>query len=154
MTASATMLEPVAPEDLVADFAFLDDWEERYKHLIDLGRKLTPMDDHLKTEDTKVKGCVSQVWLVPQVVEGQPDRLTFLADSDAHIVRGLIALLLMVYGGRTAREIASMDPDPMFTELGLDQHLSPNRRNGLGAMVQRMRDLAHARLAAQQEHRP
>ncbi len=123
-------------EELVEDFALFDDWEDRYRYLIDLGRKLEPMDEALKTEATLVRGCTSRVWMVGEVRDG---KLFIIADSDAHIVRGLIALLLRVYNGKTPEEIAATDIETTFKEIGLDQHLSPNRRNGFFAMVERVK---------------
>ncbi len=122
--------------ELVEDFALFDDWEERYRYLIDLGRKLPPMDEALKTDENMVRGCTSRVWMVGRVEEG---KLFFVADSDAHIVRGLIALLSMAYNGKTLEEIRNIDIDAAFKEIGLDQHLSPNRRNGFFAMVERIK---------------
>lgn len=121
-------------EDLVDNFDALDDWEDRYKYLIGLGNELPPMDDSLKTEHSKVRGCMSQVWLV-MGWDGQ-GRLTLLADSDAQIVKGLIAVLVAIFGGRTKEEIQALDVDATFAQLGLDQHLSPNRRNGFFSMVE------------------
>lgn len=125
--------------DLKENFALFDDWEERYRYLIDLGKALPPMDAALKTEETLVKGCTSQVWMVCEIKEG---RLRFIADSDAHIVRGLIALVLAAYQDKTPEEIKAVDIEQTFKEIGLDQHLSPNRRNGFFAMVERVRALA------------
>ncbi|MGE4527425.1 MAG: SufE family protein [Rhodospirillaceae bacterium] len=131
-------------EDLKETFGFLDDWEERYAYIIDLGKGLPPMDEALKTEATKVRGCTSQVWMVGRERtdgEGQV-RLDLTADSDAHIVRGLIRILLMLYSGRPKAEIAAIDAEGFLHGLGLDQHLSPSRRNGLFSMVERIRALA------------
>ncbi|HCS23773.1 MAG TPA: SufE family protein [Alphaproteobacteria bacterium] len=124
-------------DELVDNFGFLEDWEDRYAYLIDLGGNLPPMDDALKTEQSKVKGCMSQVWMIlGWDAEG---RLTFLADSDAQIVRGLIAVLRVLFQGRSAAEIADIDVEQTFKRLGLDQHLSPNRRNGFFSMVERVK---------------
>ncbi len=135
-------------EELIENFQYLDSWEDRFRYVIDLGRQLPPMEDGAKTAETKVDGCTSQVWIQPQVGEGEPPRLTFLADSDAHIVRGLIAILLTIYSGRTAQEILAVDAKPIIAQLGFEQHLSPNRANGLYAMVARIRKLAADSLAA------
>ena len=134
-------------QELIENFSFLDDWEDRFRYLIDLGRRLAPMDESLKTEETKVRGCTSQVWIVDEVRPGPPPRLHFIADSDAHIVKGLIAVLLEVYNDRTPQEILAVDIKQAIGELGFEQHLSPNRANGLYAMVERIRALA-AREAA------
>jgi len=123
-------------EEIVETFEFLDDWEDRYAHVIDLGRAMPPLDESLRTPATKVDGCASQVWLVPQV-EGQV--ISFDGDSDAMIVRGLIAILRTLYSGRTAREILDIDAPAEFARLGLDSHLSAQRSNGLRAMIERVR---------------
>ncbi|MDX1401602.1 MAG: SufE family protein [Kiloniellales bacterium] len=128
-------------EELIEDFEYLESWEDRFRYIIDLGRKLEPMDEALKTEETKVDGCTSQVWIVAGK-EGNPPVLHFSADSDAHIVRGLIAILLTIYDGRTAREILDLDAKKMIARLGFAEHLSPNRANGLFAMVGRIRQFA------------
>jgi len=135
-------------QELIDNFAFLDDWEDRFRYLIDLGRKLPPMDAALKTEETKVRGCTSQVWIVSTVQPGTPPTLHFTADSDAHIVKGLIAVLLEIFDGRTPEEILAVDIKRAIAEMGFEQHLSPNRANGLFSMVERIRALA-AREAAQ-----
>ncbi|MAE52149.1 MAG: Fe-S cluster assembly protein SufE [Micavibrio sp.] len=123
-------------QDLKENFALFDDWEERYRYLIDLGRVLPKMDDALKTDETLVRGCTSKVWLAAHVKDGV---LHFQADSDAHIVRGLVALLVAAYDGQKLSDIPNIDIEGMFSEIGLDQHLSPNRRNGFFAMVERIR---------------
>jgi cysteine desulfuration protein SufE len=121
-------------EDLVDNFDALDDWEDRYKYLISLGNDLPAMDEALKTEHSKVRGCMSQVWLVMGWDGG--GRLTVTADSDAQIVKGLIAVLVAIFAGRTKDEIQALDIEATFAKLGLDQHLSPNRRNGFFSMVE------------------
>ena len=126
-------------EELVDNFALFDDWEERYRYLIDLGRELPHMDDAMKTDEHLVRGCTSRVWLVPNI---ENNVLTFEADSDAHIVRGLVALLFAAYQGKTLDEIRDFDIDQAFQEIGLDQHLSANRRSGFFAMVERIKTLA------------
>jgi cysteine desulfuration protein SufE len=127
---------------IIEEFAFFGDWTERYQYLIDLGRKLPPFPEELKTEQYKVSGCQSQVWLV---ADGDARALTFRAISDSAIVSGLIALLLRVYSGRSAAEI--LDTPPRFIEaIGLAQHLSPTRSNGLAAMLKRIKDEARARV--------
>jgi cysteine desulfuration protein SufE len=130
-----------AQSEIANEFAFFDDWTERYQYLIDLGRKLPPFPDDLKTEANKVSGCQSQVWLAPS---GDAMRLEFRATSDSAIVSGLIALLLRVYSGRSASEI--LDTHPTFVEsIGLAKHLSPTRSNGLAAMLAAIKQ--HAREA-------
>ena len=127
-------------EELTDNFSLFSDWEERYKYLIDLGKSLEPMADSLKTGETLVKGCTSQVWMICET--DNDGRYHFTADSDAHIVKGLIAILLSAYQGKTASEIQKIDIEEAFKEIGLDQHLSPNRRNGFFAMVQRVKMLS------------
>ena len=124
-------------KELVDNFSLMDDWEDRYKYLIDLGSGLPDMPAALKTETSKVRGCMSQVWMV--LGWDGDGRLTMLADSDAQIVRGLIAVLRTVFIGKTADEIAGIDIEAEFAQLGLDQHLSPNRRNGFFSMVERVK---------------
>lgn len=128
-------------EELKSDFASLNDWQDRYQYVIDLGKNLTPMPESDHTEVYRVVGCMSQVWLKP--IAAVP-RMQFLADSDAHIVKGLIAILMIVYNHRTAAEILATDIRPIFSELGMEEHLSPNRRNGFFAMVEKIKYYAHA----------
>ena len=124
-------------EDLAAEFEVLGDWEERYRYVIDLGRDLAPLTDAERSDANKVRGCASQVWLV---TEPQADgTLSFRGDSDAHIVRGLIAILLRLYGGRTPAEISAFDAKAAFEKLGLSGALSAQRSNGLASMVARIR---------------
>lgn len=137
-------------DDIIDDFELLDSWDDRYRYLIELGRKLPPFPEAERTEARKVQGCASQVWLVPHAEPngaGGP-RLDFLGDSDAHIVRGLIAILLALYSGRPAGEIVATDPAPVFERIGLREHLTPQRSNGLRSMVERIR--GEARQALQQ----
>lgn len=125
---------------LYDDFEFLTDWEDRYRHLIELGRKLPALSEAEHVDANKVQGCMSQVWFVADMGEG--GRYRFRADSDAHVVKGLIAVLLLAYSNKTAAEIAQVDIEATFKRLGLDQHLSPNRRNGFFAMAERIKALA------------
>jgi cysteine desulfuration protein SufE len=123
------------------DFAFLDDWEDRYRYLIELGRALEPMDDHARNDANRVRGCVSQVWIES---EAQKDdlgktRLHFRGDSDSHLVRGLVAVALAIYSDRPPSEIVSENAQATFRELGLEQHLTPQRSNGVRAMIERIR---------------
>ena len=126
---------------LLEDFEFLDDWEDRYRYVIELGRGIPPITDAQRSAENKVQGCVSQVWLDttvdPAVQEGPV--LTFVGDSDAHIVRGLIAILLTLYSGCPARQILDTDAIDIFRRMGLDEHLTPQRSNGLKSMVDRIR---------------
>jgi cysteine desulfuration protein SufE len=131
-----------AQDAIIEEFAFFGDWTERYQYLIDLGRKLPPLPDELKTEAHKVHGCQSQVWLV---ADGDAHALAFRAISDSAIVSGLIALLLRVYSGRSAREI--LDTPPRFIQaIGLAQHLSPTRSNGLASMLAKIEEYARSAL--------
>lgn len=125
------------------DFSYLDDWEDRYKHVIELGRALPVMPDALKTAATKVNGCASQVWIhSTRTADGA--KLNLQGDSDALIVKGLIAIAFMVYADLTVSEIAELDAVPVFAELGLKDHLTPQRSNGLASMVARIKADAHA----------
>lgn len=127
-------------EELTENFALFDDWEERYRYLIDLGRKLPSLPEEKKVDAALVKGCTSRVWMY---VNKQSDNTyTFEADSDAHLVRGLIALMMSAYDGKSAEDIQSLDIEGYFKEIGLDQHLSPNRRNGFFSMVERAKGLS------------
>ncbi|MGQ0527776.1 MAG: SufE family protein [Alphaproteobacteria bacterium] len=128
-------------QELADNFALFDDWEERYRYLIDLGRTLPVMDEALKIDDRLVPGCTSRVWMKAEVKGG---RFHFIADSDAHIVRGLVALLYAAYEGKTPDEIRQADIAAVFKQIGLDQHLSPNRRSGFFAMVEKINELAQA----------
>lgn len=132
-------------EAIRADFALLDDWEDRYRYVIELGRAMPAFDDAWRTEQNKVRGCASQVWLVTRPsASGRDAVMDFEGDSDAHIVKGLIAILLQIYSGKTAGEILSTDAEGIFTELGLTEHLTPQRSNGLASMVRRIRGDAAA----------
>ena len=126
-------------QDLIDDFAFLDDWEDRYTHVIELGKALSPLSDTEKCDDTKVKGCVSQVWLIAHTQKNDRTILIFRGDSDAHIVKGLVAIMLKIYSGKTPDEILALDIEDIILQLGLEEHLSPQRANGLKAMVERIR---------------
>jgi len=129
-------------DDLVENFTLLGPWEERYRYLIDLGRQLPPLPESDRVEANKVRGCMSQVWLTSQTQPGPPLRIEFHGDSDAHIVKGLVALLFKLYSGRTPREILALDVKSVFERLGLENHITMNRRNGFYSMVERIRVLA------------
>lgn len=137
------MPHPAAFEDIRENLSFLDDWEDRYKYIIELGQALPPLAEDEKSAANKVQGCTSQVWLV---TGRDGDLLTYRGESDAMIVRGLVAILVALYSGRPPAEIAETDAISIFDELGLREHLSTQRSNGLVAMVQRIR--ADARAAA------
>ena len=130
-------------EEIVETFEFLDDWEDRYRHVIEIGKAMAPLDDALKVSATKVDGCASQVWLVPEVEGGGRGAVVrFAGDSDAMIVRGLIAVLRALYSGATAGEILDIDAKAELGRLGLNEHLTSQRSNGLRAMVERVRAIA------------
>ena len=129
----------VSLETIQSDFELLDDWEDRYRYIIDLGKELSPLGDNERNDENKVQGCASQVWLVTKQGEGEDPVVTFTGDSDAHIVRGLVALVLAIYSGKRRSEIAGIDALAIFKNLGLDQHLSPQRSNGLKSMIGRIR---------------
>lgn len=126
-------------EEIAETFDFLDDWEDRYRHVIELGKAMPPMDPALQVPATKVEGCASQVWIMPMIEE---QRFDFQGDSDAMIVRGLIAVLHALYSGVPVTEVARIDAQAELARLGLDEHLSSQRSNGLRAMVQRIRQLS------------
>jgi cysteine desulfuration protein SufE len=141
---------PMTIDEITENFSLLDDWDDRYRYVIELGRNLPPFPEEARTETNKVQGCASQVWLT---TKAQPDGahgpvMTFLADSDAHIVRGLIAILLALYSGKPARDILSIDALAVFDRLGLRENLTPQRSNGLRSMIERVRGEANASLAA------
>jgi cysteine desulfuration protein SufE len=129
-------------EEIAETFEFLDDWEDRYRHVIELGRAMPPLDDNFKVPALKVQGCASQVWLRP-VIEGK--RFDFQGDSDAMIVRGLIAILHALYSGLPLDQVAKVDATAELGRLGLNDHLSSQRSNGLRAMVERIREEAVSR---------
>ncbi len=140
---------PATINEIIENFELLDEWDDRYRYLIELGRELTPMPEAAHNEENKVRGCASQVWLETHVRrEGAEPVLTFLGDSDAHIVRGLVYLMLALYSGHSAREIVDTDPQALFAKLGLDAHLTPQRSNGVRSMVERIKSDARAALAA------
>jgi cysteine desulfuration protein SufE len=137
-------------DEIIADFSLLEDWDDRYRYVIELGRALAPLAAEAHNEANKVQGCASQVWLATSVTPdgtGGPV-LTFVGDSDAHIVRGLIAILLTIYSGKPAREILGTDAVALFERLGLREHLTPQRSNGFRAMVERIKADAQAALAS------
>jgi len=132
------------------NFALLEEWDDRYRYVIELGRTLVPMPEAEHSAANKVQGCASQVWLARKIERNEADepRLRYLGDSDAHIVRGLIAILLTLYSGRSPREILQTDAIAVFDEFGFREHLTPQRSNGLRSMVERIRSDAREALAA------
>jgi cysteine desulfuration protein SufE len=136
-------------DEIIDNFSLLEEWDDRYRYVIELGRSLVPLSEHDRTDANKVQGCASQVWLATTV---RPDGkggpvLTFCGDSDAHIVRGLIAILFAMFSGRHASEILSADAIALFEQLGLREHLTPQRSNGFRSMVERIRADARAAMA-------
>ena len=130
-------------EDIAETFDFLDDWEDRYRHVIKLGKAMDPLDDAFRVPATKVHGCASQVWIQPQITgQGADATFNFHGASDAMIVSGLIAILHALYSGLTVAEVLKVDAPAELARLGLDEHLSSQRSNGLRAMVERIRLLA------------
>jgi cysteine desulfuration protein SufE len=128
-------------DEIIENFSYLDDWEDRYRYVIELGRTLEPIDETARTDANKVLGCASQVWLETKVDrkgQGEPI-LSFRADSDAHIVRGLIALILALYSGKTSTDILATDAEALFDKLGLSAHLTRQRTNGTRSMVERIK---------------
>lgn len=136
--------------EIIENFELLEEWDDRYRYLIELGRALPPLPDAVRNDANKVQGCASQVWLATSIKPngGAGPVLTFEGDSDAHIVRGLIAVLFALYSGRGAREILDADAIKLFEKLGLREHLTPQRSNGFRSMVERIRRDANAALAA------
>ncbi len=135
-------------DDILDDFAYLDDWEDRYRYVIELGKAMPPLSEEDHIEANKVRGCASQVWLTSRTDRSNPPVLTFRGDSDALIVRGLIAILVTLYSGRTATGIATIDPEAIFAKIGLRDHLTAQRSNGLSSMVARIRRDAEQAVAA------
>ncbi|HPQ51137.1 MAG TPA: SufE family protein [Alphaproteobacteria bacterium] len=123
-------------EEIIESFELMDDWEDRYRVLIDLGKILPELPDTLHRDEFLVKGCTSKVWMIPDVKSG---KFTFQADSDAHIVRGLVAVLYVIFNNIPVTDILSVDVEEIFSKLGLDQNLSPNRRNGFFSMVEKIK---------------
>ena len=124
-------------EELVENFEFLDSWEDKYRYIIELGEKLEPLADEFHTPEWQVKGCQSQVWLIPQKLSD--GKIKFIGDSDAMIVKGLIAIVLFIYNELTSDEIKNLAINDIFASIGLQEHLSPSRRNGLEAMIEKIR---------------
>lgn len=133
-------------EEIIDGFAFLDDWEDRYRFVIELGKALPELAPEEMNDDNKVRGCASQVWLVVHKGEGKDPVLTFKGNSDAHIVRGLVAIVLAAYSGKHASDVVAFDALELFGQLQLIEHLSAQRANGLRSMVERIRAEAQAAL--------
>ncbi len=131
-------------DELVENFQLFDDWEDRYAYLMDLGKKMPPMDEADQIEENRVKGCQATVWLKAEVEQTNPQIITFVADSNSQIVKGLVTMLRMMFSGKTPHEILNIDEKTVFQQLGLDRHLSPTRSTGLNAMVTEIKALAKA----------
>ncbi|MFC7048399.1 SufE family protein [Emcibacter nanhaiensis] len=127
--------------EVIETFEFLEDWEDRYKYIIDLGRELPELAEDEKVEENRVHGCTSRVWLVHSLKDG---KVIFRGESDAHIVKGLVALMLMIYSGKTPAEILQTDARDILNQLGLEKHLSPMRTNGLFSMDEKIKTIARA----------
>ncbi|MBO7555935.1 MAG: SufE family protein [Alphaproteobacteria bacterium] len=130
-------------QELIENFELLDDWEDKYRYLIDLGEKLPAFPQQFRTEEWKISGCQSQVWLVPDF--SQENKITFLGDSDASIVKGLMFVVLCIFGNQSPQVIKDIDVTDIFAKIGLEEHLSPSRRNGLNAMVAKIKEYAQNR---------
>jgi cysteine desulfuration protein SufE len=126
-------------DDIVADFAFIDDWDEKYRYLIDLGRQMPPLSEAEQSETNKVRGCASQVWLV---FEGEDGTIRFRGDSDAAIVKGLVALMISLFSGRSEEDVRSIDAEARLSELDLQDHITPQRSNGVASMIRRIKSEA------------
>lgn len=134
-------------DEIIDNFEFLDEWEDKYRYVIELGRSLPEFPQEYQVDANKVEGCASQVWLIKEVGEGADPTISFSGDSDAHIVKGLVALVLALFSGKKASEIVAQDPTILFNKIGLKDHLTPQRANGLNSMIARIKQEA---LAAQQ----
>ena len=135
-------------DEIIANFDLLEEWDDRYRYLIELGKGLEPLPEAAHNDENKVRGCASQVWLISSSDGQTPPHLTFRGDSDAHIVKGLVALTIALFSGRSAAEILKTDAGAFFAEIGLKDHLTPQRSNGLASMVERIKRDAHQALAA------
>jgi cysteine desulfuration protein SufE len=145
----AESTEVMAMDEIIENFSLLDDWDDRYRYVIELGRELAPLNERDRNERNKVQGCASQVWLATTVTPNGKDGpvLSFVGDSDAHIVRGLIAILFTIYSGKQARDILATDAIELFDRMGLREHLTPQRSNGFRSMVERIKSDARTALA-------
>ncbi|WP_282609489.1 SufE family protein [Pelagibius sp. Alg239-R121] len=144
-------MQVISVDELVENFEFLDDWEDRYRYIIDLGRKLPEFDEADKNEQNRIQGCTSQAWLIAEVSADPKPVLSFRADSDAHIVRGLLSVLLSIYSGQTAEDILAVDIKDVLRRLDFEAQISPNRANGFYSAVERIRNLARLNAGARTE---
>ncbi|MGH1407552.1 MAG: SufE family protein [Rhodomicrobiaceae bacterium] len=133
-------------EQIISDFEYIEEWEDRYRYVIDLGEQLEPYPDEFKTAETKVQGCVSQVWLTSKI-KPEENVIYLTGDSDAHIVRGLMAIVFAIFSNKSPEEILKVDVQSIFKTLGLNEHISPQRSNGLNAMVKRIQSDAQMALS-------
>ena len=133
-------------EEIIENFEFLDDWDDRYKYLIELGNMLEPFPEELQTAENKVQGCVSQVWVTSQASQDQDPALTFHGASDAHIVSGLVAIAFAIFSGKRASEIMACDEKAIFDRINLSEHITPQRSNGLTSLVARIKSDARVAL--------
>jgi cysteine desulfuration protein SufE len=141
-----TDLNDLTYEMLVSNFQLLGNWEDRYRYILDLAKKLPPFPENYRTEENRIHGCQSQVWMSLRWEGNAPGRLQFVADSDAHLVRGIIAILYILFCGNTPEDILALDVEDAINRLDLKHHLSPTRNNGLNAMIQRIRDAAQNKI--------
>ena len=128
-------------DDIAADFDFIDDWDEKYRYIIDLGKRLAPLSDDEHTEEYKVRGCASQVWLV---FDGEGDEIRFRGDSDAAIVKGLVAIMVSLFSGKSKSEVSALDAEAKLAEIDLREHITPQRSNGVASMIKRIKAQAAA----------
>lgn len=128
-------------DDIAADFEFIDDWDEKYRYIIDLGKRLAPLSDEEHAEEHKVRGCASQVWLV---FDGEGDEVRFRGDSDAAIVRGLVALMVSLFSGKSKAEVLATDAEARLAEIDLKDHITPQRSNGVASMIKKIKEEAAA----------
>jgi cysteine desulfuration protein SufE len=138
-------LDKLSPDDLVNHFESLHDWEDRFQYLVDLAKQVPTLDESDMTDENRVGGCQSQVWLKAETTDDDPPRFEFVANSDAQIVNGLIAILMVIYNDKPVAKVAETDATPILKDLGLEEHLSPTRRNGMHAIMQRIRGVAAER---------
>lgn len=138
------MIEDLSIDDVIETFSLFDDWEDKYRYVIELGRMLPEFPEDAKTDANKVRGCTSQVWILPRLSDETPPRFYFDGDSDAHIVKGLVAITMLIYSGKTPKEAMEIDARAILDQIGLSAHLSPSRSNGLFSMVTRIREMAAA----------
>lgn len=136
------MIAGITLDEVLETFSLFDDWEDRYRYVIELGQKLPPFPDEARVDENKVRGCTSQVWIVPRLSDDTPPKFYFDGDSDAHIVKGLVFITMLIYSGKTPKEAMEIDARAILDQLGLAEHLSPSRSNGLFSMVARIREMA------------